>query len=1053
MKGIIGAFAAHRVAPNLLLILMIASGIVIANRIDTRFFPKFEIQVIRVSAAWTGAAAEDVVDSLIVPMENELRNVPNLKEITSSATQGRAQVYLEFPDSINLDDAAEDVRRYLDLAAGDLPEDSDPPEIFIIERPERLLFLSLTGDSITQLRPLARRVEAELLKINNIQVEVKGLPKDTIEIRFNQRALLDMGLTPAQVGAQLSASNIDVSAGDVSGDGGSRLIRANSKKKAVSDLADIAIVDGRDNILRLGDIADIRRRADPDAPTYFVNGKPAAQFQIVKPLSGNALAVARQVLDWRDEFAATLPLGIELRSHQEEWRLIESRLNLLLDNGLQGLLLVLLLLFLFLNSRLAFWVALGIPATFMTALACLYFYGGSINMITMFAFIMTTGIVVDDAIVVSENGHHHFKQGKPPLQAAVDGAREMFPSVFASTFTTIASFMPLLVVGGPIGSILFVIPLVVICVLLAALFECFTVLPGHMAMTFKKLDQVEKEKKRRSKFRDRMENAFDRFQEGPFRRLSHLSLRYRWVTLAAAFTILVASISLFIGGAVKYRFFPGADLDRARINIEFFAGTPKETVVAYTEQLRDYLYAELDDFPEGRDLIEIMTIRQGLGAPTDDDGPAARGDEVASMLLELMSSDRRVTRVSDIIRKWNANPPRHPSLSQLNFREQRGGPPGEDLQVRLAADSLTQLKSAAQALVTALPDIPGVSLPSDDMPFGKKQIIFELTALGRSLNLSVRDIAAQLRNAFDGYNVQTFYEGVDQVDVKVMLAGGDSIEQLAGFQARLPNGELALLTDVVRLSSKQGFDSIQRVNREAVANIIGKVDFEVTDVATVIRQLESTVLPAITERYAVSYSFAGAQEDETETAADMQTGLLVSFVLIFIILAAVFSSWSLPIIILLTAPLGVIGAIWGHLIMGYEMSILSMFGIFTLNGIVINDSIILVRDYLARRARDATSPDNDVIVDAVCRRLRAILLTSLTTIFGLVPLMFETSTQAQFLIPMAISIAFGLAFATLLILFVMPAYLSIATSIIRALKRLSHSPTPAQPAASTSAPK
>lgn len=1034
MTGFISSFASHRIAPNLLLLLMLASGLVVLNRIDTRFFPTFEIQVISISAAWQGTSAEDVAESLIVPMENSLRDVPNLKKMTAVASRGVGLVYLEFPDQIDLNVAVEDVQRYLDLAIDDLPDDADPPKVKIIERPEEILYLSLTGESLAELRPLAHQIESELLQLNNVKVDINGLPDEVIEIRLDQRSLQDLNLRPQDIGAQIAANNIDTTAGNVGGTTNERILRATSKREGVIDLARTTIVDAAGNSLRLGDIATIARAVDDDAAIMFFNGKPAVQFVVTKPLSGNALLVAETIRDWRDVFAAKLPPNIQLTAHREEWRLIESRLDLLLKNGFQGLILVLILLFLFLHPRLAFWVAIGIPATFMVSIAFLYGYGSSINMISMFAFIMTTGIIVDDSIVVGENSFYHFQQGKPPLVAATEGAKEMFPAVFASTFTTIASFMPLLLVGGPIGSILFVIPLVVICVLVAALFECFTVLPGHMAHAF---ENIKAQTKPPSRIRRAFESGFDRFQNGTLRRLSTLSLRYRWVTITLGFTILALSIALFIGGAVKFRFFPGADLNRTIVNVEFVSGTPKQTVAAYTEQLTDYLYSSLSDFPEGRGLIEFITLKQGETID-EENNRGSDGDEYASYYIEFIESEFRNTRGGDIIDRWNKNPPRHPSLSKLSIREQRGGPPGEDLQIQLASDDLAQLKAASEQLQVQLQDIPGVSAPSDDMPYGKEQVIFELTPLGRSLDLSISQIARQLRDAFDGYLAQRFYQGVDQIEVRVLVDASQNVaESLSSFQMQLPNGKYVLLEDIVTLKTAQGFDTVQRVNRQPVINVIGEVDFTVTDVATIIGQLEAQVLPQLAQQYGVQYSFAGAQTDERETFADMQTGLLVSFVLIFIILAAVFVSWSLPIIILLTAPLGIIGAIWGHFIMGYEFTILSMFGIFTLNGIVINDSIILVRDFLARRAAAPDDADDDVLlVQSVCRRFRAIILTSLTTIFGLLPLMFETSTQSQFIIPMAISIGFGLAFATLLILFVMPAFVSVNNSIVRRVNRL-----------------
>ena len=435
--------------------------------------------------------------------------------------------------------------------------------------------------------------------------------------------------------------------------------------------------------------------------------------------------------------------------------------------------------------------------------------------------------------------------------------------------------------------------------------------------------------------------------------------------------------------------------------------------------------------------LASYSLYRGQGLPLDETLGLSGGDEIGSIYVELEDSKKRDLSAQEIVKRWRERAPQAAGLENLIIQEESGGPPGEDLKIRLSGGvSPAVLKEATQFLRTALLDVPGVSRPTDDMPYGKKQQVLELTSVGRALNLSIGEVARQLRDAFDGYEVQTFYRGVDETKLRVVLASRGLEEDLAGFQIRLPNDQQVLLSDVVSVSSRRGFQTIQRTNSEPVAHVVGDVDFAVTDMANVIRQLEGGILPEVAATYGVNYSFVGAQKDEQQTAKDMVTGLFIAGLLIFVTLAAVFASWTLPIVIILTAPLAIIGAIFGHWIMDLEMSILSIFGIFTLSGIVINDSIVLVRDYLARKQEQPEADDRSLIADSVCRRFRAILLTTLTTVGGLTPLMFETSTQAQFLIPMAASICFGLAFATLLILFVMPAYLSVHHSMGIVMRKL-----------------
>lgn len=1023
----IHSFAAHRIAPNLLMLLMLLSGLLVFSRMEVRFFPEFEIQTINVSVSWRNASAEDVVDQVLVPLENKLRDVPDMKELSSYARDGRGVLYLEFPDSKDMDEAAADVRRYLDQAKADLPTTSEVSEVQRVQRHDALMRLSLSGQSLAELRPLARRLENELRQLGLVQVEVTGLPPDEIQIQISHRQLQALGLTARDIGRQIAQQNIDVSAGDVDSRQASRLLRALSQRQGLQDFAQMQIIDGSGKVVRLGDIATLTRDSERDQTAVFFNGRPAVELNLTRKSGGNALAAAERIYAWLEETRAALPPGIAITPHRERWRAIESRLSLLINNGLQGLLLVLLMLVLFLDFRLAVWVAAGIPATFMVALCVLYLAGGSLNMISMFAFIMATGIVVDDAIVVGENGLYHLRRGRAPLEAAVHGSQEMFPAVFASTFTTIAAFLPLLIVGGTIGSIMQVIPIVIICVLVASLFECFFVLPGHMRFAFTRIARTGNS----SRFREVMEQGFERFEQGWFRRSVEIALRYRYVTVVAVLTMLVLSVALVSGGFLKFRFFPGAELSRVQAQVSFVAGTPRAEVEHYIERLQDSLRQTVrDDFPQEEDLLKYVSVYLGQGGRRQ-----GSGDERANLVAELSPPEERTIGTRAFVRAWRKRLPTQAGLEQVSLREARGGPAGEDLEVRLSGDDIDRLKAAAVELQTALLDVPGVSRPSDDLPYGKRQMVFELTPLGQALNLSVREVAAQLRDAYDGFEVQTLYEGIDEIPVRVLVrdAGGTASGDFSAFPLRLPSGEFVTLEEVARLSGRSGFNAIQREETKQVVNVVGSIDFAATDVARVQAQLAAEVLPPIVAKYGVDYSYEGSSADQREVFSDMQLGLIMAGLMIYVILAAVFSYWLLPLVILLTAPFGIIGAMLGHWLLGYDMTILSAFGVFTLSGIIVNDSIILVRDYLARLRENPAGDRDKMMVDATCRRLRAILLTSLTTIGGLTPLLFETSIQAQFLIPMAVSICFGLAFATLLILYLIPAYISIYNAIGRGI--------------------
>ena len=1018
---LVGILARHRVAPNMLMLIMAVVGVWAINQLNVRFFPRFDLQLIVVSVAWSGASAEDVETSLVAPLENELRNVADLKEMTSVSRDGNGTIYLEFPEQINIDEAVDEVKQYVDQGTGALPADAETPNVQKIIAYDDIMRLALVGGSMQELRRLARAFEIELAALGVAKVDVQGLPREEIQVLADRHRLSDIGATVRDLGAAITAQNRDASAGSVDLGASEKRLRALAKSEDLFGLSELPVGDGA---LRLGDLAEITRTTAKGQKSQLFDGRPSVELQLRRRAQDNTLQSAKAIHQWLEEKRAELPPGVELIAHDERWKLVQSRLNLLLKNGWQGLVLVLLVLFIFLNGRVAFWVGAGIPAVFLGTLFVMQMLGGSINMISMFALIMATGIVVDDAIVVGENAMHEFEKGRPPLTAAVSGARAMVAPVVASTFTTIASFLPLFVIGGIIGSIIYDIPFVIVCILLAALFECFFILPGHLYRAFSSIRTDTT-----SFVRKKLEDGFVYFQNHIFRPLATFAVRYRAATVAACLGMVIFSVSLFAGGLVKYRFFPGAELSTLRANITFISGTPASAVRDYVGELIAALRRAEEDFPNETNLTKHIVVRYGTGGTRDF---PRSGDEYAQVLVELSDPQMRQAAASEIGRAWEKHAPQAEGLELLNMRGERGGPPGEDLEVRLSGDDINNIKAAALEVQEAFRGIPGVSQARDDTPYGKSQITFELSTLGRAAGLNTRDVAVQLRDALDGYKAQTFYEGVDEIEVRVMQTGAEEGGNLSSFQVRLPGGGYAALADIAELSPRPGFDTITRVGGQPAINVAGDVDFAVVDdLQGLISSLEEGQVREIADRHGVSFSFEGQQADQRQTVDDMKTGLIMALVFIYITLVWVFSSWSAPAVIMLTMPLGFIGSAVGHWIMGADMSILSFFGIFALMGIIVNDSIVLMRYYQDLHARHPDAEPDELIIDTACRRLRAVLVTSLTTIGGLLPLMFEKSTQAQFLIPMAISICFGLAFATVLILLFTPACLSYHQSIVR----------------------
>lgn len=1011
----------------MLMLIMVVVGVWSLGKLNVRFFPRFELQLVTVSAPWSGAATEDVEKSLIMPLENELRNVANVDKMTSLSRDGFGLIYLEFPENINLDEAVDDIKQNVDQALAKLPADAETPEVKKIVPYDDLMRIAVVGDSIDELRRLARRYESELTQLGVARVDVRGLPEEEIQIRAARHRLIELDTTVRELGAVIAAQNRDVSAGEVDLGASQQRLRAVAKREDSFALADLAVhANASGAVLRLGDIADIVRVEAAKQRSQTYNGRPAVELHLRRRTQDSTLQSAARIQEWVRQKRAEISPDLQIAVYDERWKLVQSRLSLLLQNGWQGLILVVLVLFLFLNGRVALWVAMGIPAVFMGTLFIMQLAGGSINMISMFALIMATGIIVDDAIVVGENAMYYFEKGRAPLVAAVTGARTMMVAVVASTLTTIASFLPLFIVGGVVGGIIYDIPFVIVCVLLAALFECFFILPGHLYGVFAGLQERPSGATRR-----RLEAGFNYFQEHMFRPLAVLGVRYRAATVAACLGMVIFSVSLFAGGLVKYRFFPANELPNLQADVAFIAGTPQAKVREYVGELLDSLRLAEAEFPQEKNLVRHISVRYGEGGTRDQ---PLEGDEYAQVQLELSPAAERQVRTEEVNRAWEKLAPQADGLERLNMHGEKSGPPGEDLEVRLQGEDIAALKAASLEVQEVFRGLPGVSEARDNTPFGKPQIAFKLNALGQALGLTTREVATQLREAVDGYHAQTFYEGVDELKVRIVQVGAAHGSNLSAFQVRLPGGGFAALEEVANLRPQRGFDTISRVGGRLAINVAADVDFTlVDDLQGLINALGNGAVRDIAEKYGIDFSFEGQQADQRRTIEDMKTGLIMALLFIYIILTWVFSSWSMPLVIMVTMPLGLVGAVVGHWLMGAEMSILSFFGVFALMGIIVNDSIVLVRYFQELRRADPAGDVDSMIVDTACRRLRAVLVTSLTTIGGLLPLMFETSTQAQFLIPMAISICFGLAFATVLILLFTPACLSYHQSMARLL--------------------
>jgi len=1012
--------AGHKVAANVLMLLAFVLGTIGITRMNVQFFPTFELDVISVRVVWTGASAEDVELGITAPLEERLKTVDGLKKMSSTSAQGVASITLELHEDTDALLALDQVRQRVDEFRN-LPRDAETPEVSRVSRYEPIARLLVRGGSVEELRPWVRRFESELLAAGIDRITLTGLPEERIAVEIPAAALETLGLSLVQVGERVGQLARDFPAGIAGEADGAREIRGLEQRRSADAFAPLPVVSDALGVVRLGEIARLTREPRNNELALFERGDAVVELQLQRSESGHSLQAASVLEDWLEKTRPTLPPSIRLEVFDAQWQLISERIELLVSNGLSGLLLVVAVLYFFLPGRVAFWVMVGVPTAFLATLALMYMLGGTINMMSLFALIMALGIIVDDAIVVSEDADTHRHLGEGPAQAALGGARRMLWPVVASSLTTVAAFLPLMMVGGIIGNILGDIPFVMVAVITASLLECFLILPAHLRGALAGAAALE-----HSALRTRIDAGFARFRDGPFRRLVERALAWRGATVAFTFGLMVLAVGLIAGGRIGFVFFPTPEGQVIYANATFVAGTPRAQTEAFLGELERALFAAEEELGGG--LVQTAVARLG-GTISGGSSGSARGDQLAGIMVELVPPDTREVRNERFLAVWREKLPAVAGLELLTFTARQSGPPGRDINIRLTGDDADALKAAALELAETLKSIPGVSEPEDDMPYGREQLVYRLTPAGEALGLTTESLGRQLRAAFDGALAQLVQVGRDELEVRVMLPREERsrLDVFERINVSLPDGRFVPLASVASWESRRGFEALRHAQGRLAVEVSAAVDSHVSNANVVQAELERDTLPRLAHKYGFEFSFEGRSADQRETLADMKSGLVLGLGLIYLVLVWSFSSWSWPLVVMSAIPLGLAGAIFGHWLLGIDLTILSMFGLFGLAGIVVNNSIILVS--LFKELQHKGAGLQEALVGASCGRLRAVLLTSLTTVGGLTPLLFERSLQAQFLIPMAASIAFGLGFSVLLVLFFVPALLSLLESL------------------------
>ena len=1036
--GLLALFARHRVAANLLMAIFIVLGLVALIRLNTQFFPDFRIDWITVSTTWPGASAEDVDANIVGVIEPEMRDIDGVKRVFSQSAEGIGLVLLEFEPDSDMETALSAVESAV-ARLTTLPEEIERPIVSRVSNYETVGRLIVSGPySEAAIKGTAKHIRDELLDAGIAKVQLIGARDEEIRVELEPGMLRQLGLSTVDLASRIGATSLDLPSGTLPADT-ERQIRILGLAETAEAVGAIEIKSGAGTErLRLHDLGHVVEGFDEDQPLQYRRGLPAVEIHVMRAPSAGTLSEAAKLDDYLEGLLPTLPATLKVERFDNVANMIKSRISLLIVNGLQGLGLVLLVLFLFLSARVAFWIAMGIPVSLLTGLAIMLVSGQTIDMVSLFSLILMVGIIVDDAIVVGEYSVTLRERGVPPGQAAELGARRMFWPVMAATTTTAVAFAPLFMIGDVIGQIIMAIPLVVISVLLGSTLECFLILPNHLRHSLGKVTG------QGNRFNGWFLRGFERFRAGPFRRFVNAAVSWRYLTAAIALGLLVLVGGLFAGGRISFVFFPSPEANTIFANVTFTEGTKRATTLAMAREMERALYAAETKLPDGKGKAVRMSI-VGVGQPAGraDEFFLGTADHIGSVRVELAPSDQRSVRTAAFIEAWRGEINLVPGIETLSIVEQQGGPPGREIDVRVSGIDLASLKAAAVEIRELLGRFPGTRDLADDLPYGKAETIIELNAHGRSLGLTTESVARQVRGAFEGAIAKRFGRGDEEVTVKVLLAKQDlDSGSLRDLYVLGPSGIEVPLAEIVTLRDAEGYSRIKREGGKRQVAVTGEVDETVTTNNKVLAAAKEAGLAEIARKHGVTLSFKGKAEEQAQTLGDMTAGTVVALAAIYIILAWVFSSYLIPLGVMAVIPFGVIAAVLGHLALGFDLTILSMVALLGLSGIVVNDSIVLIDAYKERRA--AGEAVRDALVNASVDRLRAVLLTSVTTIFGIVTLLFETDLQAQFLKPMAVTIVFGLTGSTVIVLILVPTVLMIVDDIVRAFG-LERPPTGATP--------
>jgi multidrug efflux pump subunit AcrB len=1014
----IALFTRHATAANILMVLLIGLGVAALPTLQRDSFPEVPPSDVEVRIAYPGAAPADVEAGICLVAEDPIRSVENLAELICQARDNMAVLTAEIVEGADMTRFAADVKAAVDGVTS-YPARADAPVTRIVERVSNVASIAVTGPDDPKVLFAYADQLAEFLKADGMisQATVGGFSDREIIIEISATALQRYGLTISAVNAALTRNSLDVPAGTLEGRTGDALIRFAGERKTAAELATIPLLGSElGSEVLLGDVAEITNRFADDFDATFFNGRRAAIVSVTKTSAQDALRVMSAIESRLAIARAQAPAGIDLAISQDSTSNITERLRIITTNGLQGLILVLIVMGLFFGLRFSFWVALTLPVSFLGTIFAMQLMGLTINMITMVALLVAIGLLMDDSIVISENIVRRRLAGDPPMQAALEGVAQVGPGVLASFLTTVMIVGPLGLMAGQIGAVLKFLPVVLVITLVVSLVEAFFVLPNHLAHALKG-------DMRPNRVNRWMNGVFDALRDKAIVPLARYALRFRYFTLGLVGCLFLLSLAPVTGGLIKFQSFPTLESDTVEARLLLPQGAPLaqtearvQRVVAALEQINA---AETPNQPDGQPLVQSVTVSYGTNA----DARAESGAHLATVSAKLLPAGIRTTTLTQIVNDWRRKTGPMPDMASLRFTDKDRGVGGKPIDVRLQGPDLEVLEQTARQMRSFLRAFQGVRDVAYDLRPGKPEYVVSLRpAAASALGVTAQSIATELRASFRGDTSLEVQDNLGSLDIVVRLDLSDrnAASDIGNIRVAGTGGALVPLSAVADITLTRGYGSIMRIDGMRTVSVTGSINADIANSRELMAALRADFLPELAERHPeINVVVVGEAKDTATTGASLMRNLAMGFIGVWLILAFQFRSFIQPIAVFVAIPLGVIGMMWGHLALGMQLSLPSFVGLATLAGVVVNNSILLV-EFIKRHFENG----DDLLeagVLAVRDRFRAIFLTSVTTVVGLGPLLFEQSTQAQFLRPIVASLAFGLTGATFLALFITPA--------------------------------